>query len=81
MPRLRSNLSKVPVYSPGKPIDEVMRELGLDDVVKVASNECPVPPWPGAPQVVGPVRQSCRWTPVRSSALLRPHPAATGSSF
>ncbi len=46
MPKLRSELSKVPVYTPGKPIDEVMRQYGLDDIIKVASNESPVPPWP-----------------------------------
>ena len=29
-------------YVPGKPIDEVKRELGLDDVIKLASNENPL---------------------------------------
>lgn len=29
-------------YVPGKPIDEVKRELGLDEVVKLASNENPL---------------------------------------
>ena len=29
-------------YEPGKPIEEVQRELGLDRVVKLASNEPPV---------------------------------------
>ncbi len=28
-------------YQPGKPIDELARELGLDDIVKLASNENP----------------------------------------
>ena len=35
-------------YSPGKPIDEVKRELGLDRVVKLASNENPYGPSPKA---------------------------------
>ncbi len=35
-------------YSPGKPIDEVKRELGLDRVVKLASNENPFGPSPKA---------------------------------
>ncbi|CAN5477822.1 MAG: histidinol-phosphate transaminase [Acidimicrobiia bacterium] len=52
MPRIRNDLSKIPVYSPGKPIDEVMRELGLDDIVKVASNESPVPPWPEVQEAI-----------------------------
>jgi histidinol-phosphate aminotransferase len=33
-------------YTPGKPVEEVQRELGLDDVVKLASNENPEPPLP-----------------------------------
>ncbi len=33
-------------YSPGKPIDEVRRELGLDFVIKLASNENPEGPLP-----------------------------------
>jgi histidinol-phosphate aminotransferase len=35
-------------YEPGKPVDEVQRELGLDRVVKLASNEGPFPPFPVA---------------------------------
>jgi histidinol-phosphate aminotransferase len=31
-------------YQPGKPIEELQRELGLDDVVKLASNENPLGP-------------------------------------
>jgi len=36
-----THLDKVPVYRPGKPIDEVKRELGIEEVVKLASNENP----------------------------------------
>jgi histidinol-phosphate aminotransferase len=35
-------------YEPGKPVEEVQRELGLDRVVKLASNEGPFPPFPAA---------------------------------
>jgi histidinol-phosphate aminotransferase len=35
-------------YEPGKPVDEVQRELGLMRVVKLASNEGPFPPLPAA---------------------------------
>lgn len=31
-------------YQPGKPISETKRELGLDHVYKLASNESPIPP-------------------------------------
>jgi histidinol-phosphate aminotransferase len=34
-------LRQIPLYTPGKPIREVQRELGLESVVKLASNENP----------------------------------------
>ena len=34
-------LRQIPLYVPGKPIQEVQRELGLDNIVKLASNENP----------------------------------------
>ncbi len=39
-----------PVYEPGKPIDDVARELGLDPagIIKLASNENPFGPSPKA---------------------------------
>jgi histidinol-phosphate aminotransferase len=46
MPAFRSDLDQIPVYQPGKPIDEVSRELGIDDIVKLASNEWPLEPFP-----------------------------------
>jgi histidinol-phosphate aminotransferase len=39
-------------YEPGKPVDEVQRELGLDRVVKLASNEGPFPPFPAALEAI-----------------------------
>jgi histidinol-phosphate aminotransferase len=35
-------------YEPGRPVEEVQRELGLDRVVKLASNEGPYGPFPSA---------------------------------
>lgn len=35
-------------YTPGKPIEEVQREFGLTDIVKLASNENPLGPSPKA---------------------------------
>lgn len=37
----KPNIVHLPVYQPGKPIEEVKRELGLQEVVKLASNENP----------------------------------------
>lgn len=44
----RGVLEKIRPYSPGKPIEEVKRELGIDDVIKLASNENPLGPSPKA---------------------------------
>jgi histidinol-phosphate aminotransferase len=40
--RPRAALQSIKSYSPGKPVWEVQRELGLDKVVKLASNENPL---------------------------------------
>ena len=48
LPRRRACLDQIKPYVPGKPIDEVKRELGLDDVIKLASNENPLGPSPQA---------------------------------
>jgi histidinol-phosphate aminotransferase len=39
-------------YEPGKPVEEVQRELGLDHVVKLASNEGPFGPFPAALEAI-----------------------------
>jgi len=46
--RFRESLAGIVPYQPGKPIEEVQRELGLDRIVKLASNEGPFPPFPAA---------------------------------
>jgi histidinol-phosphate aminotransferase len=40
------HLAQIPLYVPGKPIQEVQRELGLAKIVKLASNENPWGPTP-----------------------------------
>ena len=40
----RKVLDKINPYKPGKPIEEVRRELGLEKVIKLASNENPMGP-------------------------------------
>ncbi len=44
----RPAVFRIPPYVPGKPIEEVQRELGLTDVIKLASNENPLGPSPKA---------------------------------
>jgi len=43
---LNPSLEKLPVYQPGRPIEEVARELNLpaDSIIKLASNENPIGP-------------------------------------
>ena len=45
---LNPNLKNLPTYQPGRPIEEVARELGLPaaDIIKLASNENPFGPSP-----------------------------------
>src|SRR6059036_444389 len=47
---LNPALRHLPVYQPGRPIEEVARELGLsaDGIIKLASNENPLGPSPAA---------------------------------
>ena len=46
--KINPNLKNLPVYQPGRPIEEVARELGLapDGIIKLASNENPFGPSP-----------------------------------
>ncbi len=37
----KATVRGLPVYQPGKPLEEVKRELGLEEVIKLASNENP----------------------------------------
>ncbi len=37
----KQNIVHLPVYQPGKPVEDVKRELGLSEVIKLASNENP----------------------------------------
>ncbi len=45
---IRPALDGLVPYEPGKPVEEVQRELGLERVVKLASNEGPYGPFPVA---------------------------------
>lgn len=51
-PKIRADVLRMTPYVPGKPIDEVKRELGLTEVVKLASNENPLGPSPRAVEAV-----------------------------
>jgi histidinol-phosphate aminotransferase len=44
----RPAVEELTPYQPGKPVEDVQRELGLERIVKLASNEGPFPPFPAA---------------------------------
>ena len=67
----RSNVLKMTPYSPGKPIDEVKRELGLTRVIKLASNENPLGPSPLAVAAVREAADQIHLYPDGSAHLLR----------
>jgi histidinol-phosphate aminotransferase len=52
VPIYRPDLESIPTYTPGKPIDEVTREFGITEIAKLASNECPVEPFPEVQQAI-----------------------------
>jgi histidinol-phosphate aminotransferase len=45
---INKKISEITPYQPGKPIEELKRELGIKEVVKLASNENPLGPSPRA---------------------------------
>jgi histidinol-phosphate aminotransferase len=49
---IRPALAGLVPYEPGKPVEEVQRELGLERIVKLASNEGPYGPFPAAQEAI-----------------------------
>lgn len=68
---IRSNILRMKPYVPGKPIEEVKRELGLDRVVKLASNENPFGPSPLAVDAVKKAAESMHFYPDGASFELK----------
>lgn len=73
-PEVRSQ----PVYEPGKPIEEVARELGLDPdgIIKLASNENPLGPSPLARAAAGNALEHAELYPDGGCFVLRSQLAA-----
>lgn len=67
----RPCLEKVTPYQPGKPIEEVKRELGVEDVVKMASNENPLGPSPLALEAIKEHLPQINYYPDGSSYYLK----------
>jgi histidinol-phosphate aminotransferase len=74
----RAAIDAITPYSPGKPIDEVARELGLDPaaIVKLASNENPLGPSPLAVEAMAAHLHDVRLYPDNDAFELRRELAA-----
>jgi len=68
---LRKGILDLKPYIPGKPIEEVKRELGLKEVVKLASNETSIGPSPLAVEAIKKEIENINLYPEGSSRLLR----------
>jgi len=59
----KESIRRIRPYSQGKPLEEVQREFGLTDVVKLASNENPLGPSPRAVAAMMAALQECNLYP------------------
>jgi histidinol-phosphate aminotransferase len=64
-------LSGIKPYAPGTPIEEVQREYGLQDVIKLASNENPLGPSPKALTAIREALPHLNFYPDGQSTCLR----------
>ena len=71
MPLVPKNIKELSPYKPGKPIEEVQRELGLKQITKLASNENPLGPSPVALEAIHHAEQDLHRYPDVSGFNLR----------
>jgi histidinol-phosphate aminotransferase len=68
---IRSEVRSLQPYVPGKPIEELQRELGIGDAIKLASNENPLGPSPLALRAIAEAARTVNRYPDGSSYYLR----------
>tara|TARA_R110002096_G_scaffold77896_8_gene183382 strand:- start:20273 stop:21400 length:1128 start_codon:yes stop_codon:yes gene_type:complete len=68
---VRENIRNLKPYQPGKPIEEVEREIGITGAVKMASNENPLGPSPLAIEAAAKVLGDCHLYPDGAAYYLR----------
>lgn len=71
MPEIRPAIRTMKPYVPGKPVEEVQRELGLTDLVKLNQNENPLGPSPRAVSAATAAMAQVHTYPEGSSRALR----------
>ncbi|MEJ8544853.1 histidinol-phosphate transaminase [Brevibacillus borstelensis] len=69
--RPKQRILSAPVYQPGKPIEDVKREFGLTEVIKLASNENPYGCSPKAKEAIAAQLDSLALYPDGASLQLR----------
>ena len=69
--KFREELKDLVPYIPGKPIEQVMKEYNLTDVIKLASNENPLGCSPKAKEAISSALDSLNLYPDGNSTLLR----------
>jgi histidinol-phosphate aminotransferase len=67
----RADLDAIPAYVPGRTVADLVRELGLSEAIKLASNEVPYGPLPGVPEAVAQAVQDSHRYPDGGSVALR----------
>ena len=67
----RKELALFKPYVPGKPIEEVKKEYGIDRIIKLASNENPLGPSPKAVEAILNAAETINIYPDPSAAALR----------
>ena len=70
-PAVADHIEALKPYIPGKPIEQVKRELGLTDVIKLASNENPLGPSPAAVEAMRSSASSVALYPEGDAPALR----------
>jgi len=68
---VKPHIAALDPYQPGKPIEELERELGIQDSVKVASNENPLGPSPKAVEAIRAAAEGVNRYPDGASFRLR----------
>lgn len=71
LPEIASYIRDCATYQPGKPIEELERELGLKDIIKLASNENPLGPSPKALKAIEKAAKDLHLYPDASHFRLR----------
>lgn len=71
MPTLRRAITTMKAYVPGKPVEDVQRELGITDLVKLNQNENPLGPSPRAVEAAVAAMSLAHTYPEGSSRAMR----------